>query len=442
VIMPQRAMSTIMVVAGCALALVFVLVGADLAASAQRGPRWRRRLLGAGLVMLVALGLAPTAPTQAATSPAAAAAPAKESLAENTLWKRVMAAWQEAEEVASGKRGDYPFDEKGKKALLESLAASDADLLSLSEKGVLAATEAGLLNEGLKGLVAGVQAKRPTEMKDATCYKPMVVIPAQESAERLKVRFPLVQKLSAAETLHPEAVRVIMVTLEKDLAQLNEPGAIEKIREPKVQTEARDIAEAARREIDAVRLRLNPKVSLEETPQWKNLVALSREVDKLGKDLGVAAATGLCTRCQSAELDLWLLVKHGALTEPEGRFLMSWCNEMNDKVIEASRKARDAEAAAAKGPPVMCYAPMPSEAQQDLMRLKSRLPILEKVAAEGLHPAALRKIIERADADLAEMEKNAGKLQAAEKGEASKAMDAMKTSVERLRKYLALPEPR
>jgi len=255
--MPQRAMSTIMVVAGCALALVFVLVGADLAASAQRGPRWRRRLLGAGLVMLVALGFAPTAPTQAATSPAAAAATAKESLAENTLWKRVMAAWQEAQEVASGKRGAYPFDKEGKKTLLASLETSAANLKALRDKGLLAAPEEGLLQEDLKIIVRGVQAKLPTEDNPMMCYAPMpMMVPAYQSAERLKARLPLLQQLAASETLHPEAIRIVLATLEADVAVLDGAGELEKIKEAETRDQARNLRDETRKQLEAIRLRL------------------------------------------------------------------------------------------------------------------------------------------------------------------------------------------
>jgi hypothetical protein len=64
-IMPQRAMNTLLVAAGCVAAIALLLIGANLVAAAQRGPRWRRRLLGAGLGVLAALGLVPAGSAKA-----------------------------------------------------------------------------------------------------------------------------------------------------------------------------------------------------------------------------------------------------------------------------------------------------------------------------------------------------------------------------------------
>jgi hypothetical protein len=55
--MPQRAASTALMVAGVLLALALMLFGANLVRASERGPRWKRRLLGAGLGVLGAMGL-------------------------------------------------------------------------------------------------------------------------------------------------------------------------------------------------------------------------------------------------------------------------------------------------------------------------------------------------------------------------------------------------
>jgi hypothetical protein len=435
--MPQRAMSTIMVVAGCVLALAFVIVGVDLAAAAQRGPRWRRRLLGAGLVMLVALGFAPATPTQAATSPAAIAAPAKDSLAENTLWKRIMAAWQEAEEVASGKRGDYPFDEKGQKAMLQSLATSDADLKGLVEKGTLAAAEADLLREDLKGLVTSVQNKRPTEMRMATCYEPVAIeIPVAASFYRLSARLPLIKQLATTATLHPEAVRIILATLDTDLAQLDEPGAIDKIKIPEVQAAARKLRESARPEIEAIRLRVNPKVSLEKTPQWQRLLVTWKEAETAAaKDkIDVNDQGRLLVAIEQVRGDLDTLRQVGLLSDAEVQFLQSGIQDFGQPIYQkmASGKLNP------ETPSMMftCYdspraLPPP---ENSLHGLSERLPILESLMAAGqLHPTAVERILATCETDL----KNLLDLKTeSDKEKAAKIAPAVRTAIEKIREKL------
>ena len=54
---------------------------------------------------------------EAGDPPASTAGPAR-TLADAPEWKRLAATWREAEEVASGKRGAYPFNRKGKAKLL------------------------------------------------------------------------------------------------------------------------------------------------------------------------------------------------------------------------------------------------------------------------------------------------------------------------------------
>jgi len=56
--MAARAMSIVLVVAGFAVALLLAILGFNLVRACRTGPRWKRRLIGAGLVLLLALGLA------------------------------------------------------------------------------------------------------------------------------------------------------------------------------------------------------------------------------------------------------------------------------------------------------------------------------------------------------------------------------------------------
>ena len=116
--MPIRAVGITLLALGFAAVLILFLIRRDPRASAERGPRWKRRLLTAGLVALSSIGLAPAycqavygppPPDRQGVGPTRPA-----TLEESAEYRRIQAVQAEAAEIASGKRGEYPFDREGK----------------------------------------------------------------------------------------------------------------------------------------------------------------------------------------------------------------------------------------------------------------------------------------------------------------------------------------
>ncbi len=218
--MGHRTLATVLALAGVLVVAAIALLGYDAWRAARTGPRWRRRLVTAGLALLAMLGAAPGA--SAAEAPGKLVAADGNAMAESTEWKALDATWREASEVASNKRGPYPFDAAGKKRLLDALATATKDVDALQARGLVSEAEAGLLKQDLGVLVTAVQMKRPTEMKMATCYAPMpYTAPAQLGIRRLTARLPLLEKLAAAEKVNPNAVRKILDSVTQDLALLS-----------------------------------------------------------------------------------------------------------------------------------------------------------------------------------------------------------------------------
>jgi hypothetical protein len=221
--MPQRAIHLLIALLGALAVAAIVLLGYDVYRSARAGPRWKRRLLGAGLALLTAIGLPACESGTADAAPTATEDGTEaETLADAAGWKRLTATWRDSEAIASGKRGPYPFDEKGKKRALAALDRAVADVGALVGAGLLTNAEAGLLKLDLAELKLGVQAKRPTEMRGALCYQAMLFRPARDSLNRLKARTPLIEKLAAAETVQPAVVGKVLAAVERDLATLAE----------------------------------------------------------------------------------------------------------------------------------------------------------------------------------------------------------------------------
>jgi len=154
------------------------------------------------------------------------------ALPDTPEWKRLEATWREATEVATGKRGPYPFDDAGKEKLLADLEAAVADVEALRQRKALTDAAAGLLKQDLALLVSGVEDKRPTEMRMATCYAPIAFTPVQNSVERLTDRLPLLEKLAGDAKLLPQVVRKVLATVERDIATLADDKLTSRVPEP------------------------------------------------------------------------------------------------------------------------------------------------------------------------------------------------------------------
>ena len=101
---------------GGLLGAVLLVVGVDVVRLSREGPRWRRRMMGAGLLLLAALGLLPMAGGCAAHK-AQTTAPLPAELKDDTLGRihfrlNVLAQELAAERVRPELRWDW-YDAKG-----------------------------------------------------------------------------------------------------------------------------------------------------------------------------------------------------------------------------------------------------------------------------------------------------------------------------------------
>jgi len=182
----------------------------------------RRRLIGVGLGLLAALGLDPLALLRGGPG-ARLARGERRRLEATSEWKRLVAIWKEAEEIVANKRGSYPFDQAGQSRVLAALGRAQRDLDALVKGGLLAAPAAEILKKDLALLAAGVSRFRPTERKNATCYRPMA-LPDETalSLGRLRERLPLLERLAASSQLQPAAVEKALLGIERDLARVGD----------------------------------------------------------------------------------------------------------------------------------------------------------------------------------------------------------------------------
>lgn len=416
--MPQRVMGVWMIVVGVvglAAAAVLVVFGRDLVRASQTGPRWKRRLIVAALALLSTMGVYHAGGRLIEVKTAAAAEDKTASLTESKLWQRVQATWTEADDAASGRKGAYPFDREGQEALLGALQAREADLDALAAAGLLTAPEAGLLQKDLARLTRGVQGKRPTEMRMATCYKPMMVMPARDSANRLADRLGLLQKLVEAKTLHPAAVMKVMGTVDADLAVLGTEKYLNQLRDEK-RTKALDTRKAAAALAETIRARLPKALDLTSTRQWQVIQDAWKSVKPLA-DSGqstTAQRKQATEKLKASAQAVAELTKAGALTEAEAGLLTAEAATLRNQML--LNPPTDTQ--------IMCYDMMLIlPARQSLQRLTKRLPLLQSIAQKGkVSPAVIGKVLPTIRADLAVLgdEAQASKLNADEHDRAKK----------------------
>ena len=219
--MPDRTAPLLLAIIGAVTVLFTAALYINVRNAARRGPRWRRRLLSAGLVLLASFGFYSGA-AKAAPAERAGWIAAKRGIAQTTEWKQIEAVWNDAVEVASGKRGSFPFDQAGKDKLRADLAAAKKAVQALGKAGRLSKAEVGLMVSDLDRLYSSVGSFRPSEMKAATCYKPTMYSGGARTLKWFEARLPLLEKMSADGNLKPAVLNKVLDRFDRDIAFLTD----------------------------------------------------------------------------------------------------------------------------------------------------------------------------------------------------------------------------
>ena len=290
-----RSFYFLLAILGVLLVVVLVLLRRDLVREGRTGPRWKRKLLAAGLILLGMLGVtwdwsrswepgggcvvpdedAESLVPQECSAVREIPIPHGANLEETRQWNHLLSVWREAEEVGSSKRGDYPFTIKGRDRLLKELAVVAKDITTLQQADVLSSWETKLLDNELALLIERVQYKRPTEHRAAECYKTMHVVPAQASLARLTERLPLLKGLLCSKVRSAVAAKVLD-TLKQDLAVLENDHLSKELPEDK-KAKAQKISQKAKEYLKHINRVLQEEADME-------VLAKKEEIEPLTPD--------------------------------------------------------------------------------------------------------------------------------------------------------------
>ncbi len=420
--MPYRASSIALGLLGLVAIVALIVVGADLVRHARQGAAWKKRLVGAGLMLLASLGLIPAAvsgcakkdspsepkeptskPSRVAPGPMVGERPAVHRRPAGTLpadpWKRIAVITSEARAIIQGKRGAYPFDKAGKKRLLENLELARAAVDTLQKQGRLNAGEAGLWKADLAAMRVKLGQFRTKDRARVSCYEPRPMPrPGQLSLRRMRTRLAFLEKLAAAKQLHPRVVHKVLVQIEADVAILASPTATVGMNAADRKL-AQKIAQEAPAYIKAIRARLGVAIpsttGLEKTPQWEAVVEGWKAIAPL------AANSAGSTRAQRAKAlkemaratqAISTLRSAGRLDESEASLLD----------LEAARLRTAMSADRPKDANVKCYKMKHIQpARASYSRMNARLKALQAVVKQGkITRVVLARVLPAIEADL------------------------------------------
>ena len=416
--MPHRVFHLLLGIVGLLAVLGLYLAWRDPARHRTTGAPWKRRLLSAGLLLLGSMGFGAgcnknkTGPAGGKTTLSETeggkggettqpAEPSGDQTDQddqaNAMRREISLVTEEATAVASGKKGSYPFDEEGKKALLDGLKRAQATVDGLSDLGEINRGEADLWKADLSELVRGVQKFRPTEMQAASCYEPMPMpVPARDSLERLAKRMPALEKLTAADKLHPEVVRKVLRQVEADLKVLSDPAERGKLGSADKKQKANDTAKKVKETMDRIRNRLDGTSASKRLPDDMTVVqsalAAAEPLAQSGAKSTTAQREEIDDRLQGAYAALDRLVKANELPADEARLLR----------LEGERLNRAIRRFPPSDVQVRCYRRAAfNPARDSLQRLGKRLPLLEKMLARGsVTPEVLARVLPVMESDL------------------------------------------
>lgn len=426
--MPYRALGLGLLVAGVVVVLVLLLLRTDVRRAAASGPRWRRRLLSAGLGVLVGIGaVAPSLRVAAAPADSGAPARAAWQLEATPEWQHIAATTAEARQVVAGTRGSYPFDEAGKRELLSALSGARMEAITLGLKGLLLTPEVELIRTDLDDLATRVREFRPTEQQLATCYSPQPITVGRDALARLRARLPVLERLAEAGTLPPIVVQAVLATVREDVALLDDPSRSSDIRggaagcQPTLgQVKAAVVRIEARLPGDAA--------APQGTTQWRVIVDGFGEAAALARRSSTTAEreavekTFAAVQAAAGELEA-----QGRLTAAEVALLGTEVERLRDEVREDPPSDSGAK----------CYdrADMPP-ASESAGRLQERLALLERMVAERrVHREVLAALLPALEVDLAIVsdEKHLARLEGAKRTGAEATRDKVRAALARLR---------
>jgi hypothetical protein len=270
--MPHRIYLSVMGVVGLLMVFALMALRRDVGRHARTGRGLKQRLITAGLILAAAMGFGPTlvgtgsgckkpapgkgVPTEGKSpnDPTTSRTPA----APMDPLAKIGRTIDQAEAVASGRKGIHPFSRVEKKRLLAGLDQANTALAALQSSGRLEAFDADLLQKDLALLKRRVSIYRPTEMLTLSCYIAMPPVErGRASLAMVTSRLALLEKLVTSGKVPSKVLAKLLTRVEVELTGLESPKIQAKLH-PVQRTKAQAAVAKARSMMKQIRASTPP----------------------------------------------------------------------------------------------------------------------------------------------------------------------------------------
>lgn len=190
-------------------------------------------------------------PARPASRPTTATAPA-DKLSDSKEWQTVIDAWNFAGPLAQTGKSTNPQRKDAQTKLDAAVAAANL----LAKQGLLAPAEAKLLEADAKEITRVMLLNPPVPLQGdpmVLCYEAMALpLPAAASLQRLQLRLPLLEELVKNKDVHPQAMTLVLETVQKDIAVLEDKEQTARLADDKQREHAQEIRAAAQELLKAL----------------------------------------------------------------------------------------------------------------------------------------------------------------------------------------------
>jgi hypothetical protein len=211
---PHRTVNIVLAalgLAGLVVIAVLAIWGADIRRAARSGPKWKRKTVAAGLLLLALMGFGGcggVADEEPEPQAAAVRDADKRKKAIAEAWRGLDAAWEHGADYAFGRHGPRPFDKATKDAVLKQTEQFDLHAATLERLGEIKNIEADALRLEWDFIQERIELLPAADLRIGV---PRYDLNCQLYAEDAKALLPHMNALIEADEVNQQVAQIMLL---------------------------------------------------------------------------------------------------------------------------------------------------------------------------------------------------------------------------------------
>jgi hypothetical protein len=323
-------------------------------------------------------------------------------LPKSAQWKTVSDAWSYAAPLADSHQSTMAQ----RKIASEKLKNAEKAISALATAGLLSSAEAAMLVIDMNRIKSDITRDPPTDAQ-VKCYDYGFIPGVQLSMNNLSARVALFRKVIASDRIAPAAMDRIILRVQRELDQLEDPKLARGLRDNAGRAKAKKL----HAEVSALVVQVKRKVLTErlgKTSGWQAVETTLKSASEMaGSHRSTSAQRVMVVKqMKTANAHLASLALAGLLAASEAELMTGELARLKKEIY--------------RDPPsdskISCYETIaPDLVGDSTKRLQKRIPLLSKLLESGkLNPTVAGKILPSISADIKTL-KNAKKAEALRK---------------------------